>query len=70
MAMAFGGRFRRWWNVEALPPSTAAPFRSISTRYYAKNRVQRMFGPYASFAKKHPLMTAITISVEPQPFSS
>ena len=39
------------------------PLRSISTGYYAKNRVQRMFGPYASFAKKHPLMTAITISV-------
>ena len=63
MPLAFGRRFRRWWNVEALPPSTPGPFRSISTGYYAKNRLKRMFGPYASYAEKHPLITAVAISV-------
>jgi hypothetical protein len=62
MASASGSRFKRWWNVEALPLHTAAPFMSISTGYYAKNRAKRMFRPYASFAEKHPFMAAIVIS--------
>jgi hypothetical protein len=63
MATVIGSRFRRWWNVEALPPHTAPPFRSISTGYYARNRAKRMFGPYASFAEKHPLTAALVLSL-------
>lgn len=61
MTTVLGSRFRRWWNVEALPLHAAAHFRSISTGYYAKNRTKRMFGPYASFAEKHALLAAIVI---------
>jgi hypothetical protein len=63
MTRVFGSRFTRWWNVEALPPHTARPFRSISTAHYARHRATRMFGPYVSFAEKHPLTAAIVISL-------